>query len=57
MFLTLADQLMVHVKEHFDDEQLQLLLPLFARDAVLPGDGAVSGSVEGAGGAGEGARM
>ena len=48
---------MVHVTEHFDDEQLQLLLPLLAHDASLPGDGAVSGGAEGARGAGEGARM
>jgi hypothetical protein len=55
--LRCADQLMVHVTEHFDDEQLHLLLPLLAHDAVLPGDGDISGGVEGAGDAGEGARM
>ena len=36
-----ADQLMVHVAAHFDEEQLQLM-QLSARDAVLSGDGAVS---------------
>ena len=55
--LRCAHQLTVHVAAHFDDEQLQLLLPFLAHDAVLPGDGAVSGGAEGAGGADEVARM